>query len=249
MPRAHLCTSCGEDLALIAPRREPHYGWPMIACPGCKANAVRWEGHDRRMWRRTRKRAKAIAGVIGRLGGFALLTVVTLSATAALIEESRWIVGVARLPGPLAVLGFSSDASLAAQRAIWLDHSPIAFVLAGWVFSAFAVAVGLAVLLRHLRWWITVPAWGIWMFCAWAVGMLGVPTVGLLLLPQDGEFLAMLAIGNSDIDEMVAWSIAFVLVAALLMPLAVTVRRVARRLVRRQRWRVRRRIRKWRQTA
>lgn len=260
MPRAHLCTSCGEDLALIAPQREPHYGWPLLRCPTCCAPSVRWEGHERSTWRRWRKRAKAVAGVIGRVGVFALLTILTLSATAALSEETRSLRMSARLPGPLALLGLSrsgtggegGDAARAGfldQRFNWFDNGSNIFLVAGWTFSAVLAGVFLAVLLRHRRWFITIPLWGAWMFGVWAMAFIAVPIIGSWIAPEETHWKGLLAKSLIDAADLAAWCAAFVVVGFATSPLALVARGTVRSLIHRQRWRIRKRIRKWRQTA
>lgn len=252
MPRAHLCTSCGEDLALIAPAREPHYGWPMIRCPSCCAPSVRWEGDERRTWCRLRKRVKAVAGVIGRVAVFGLLTILTLSATATLSEETRSLRLNAAMPGPLALFGLSAGsdgATASSQRADWLDQGQNIFLLTGWSFSAFLASVFLTVLLRHRRAWITVPAWGAWMYAAWAFVFVLIPIIGLWLAPEETHWQGLLAKSALDAADIGAWCAAFALIALGLTPLALMARSTVRALIHRQRWRIRRRIRKWRQTA
>lgn len=253
MPRAHLCTSCGEDLALIAAERERHYAWPLVTCPSCAERSVRTEGADRRIWRRTRKLMKAIAGLLGRSAAFTALTAINLSLVFLIREETQGLRNFAGLPGPLALLGFCaaphSPAALVQARADWFDATQNATLLFLLLLAASLTSVFIVVLVRHRRSWLTIPAWGAWLVLGSAFISLGIPVAGRWLDPSDPSWEGMIAAGAATILDLVAWCAAMTLLTLFTSPAGLIARGIARNFVRRQRWRTRKRILKRRQTA
>jgi hypothetical protein len=208
------------------------------------------------MWRRTRKCVKAFAGLAGRVAVFALLTLMNISACVGLTEEMRNLRLTVGVPGPLALLGLSGPAAGAKNgvlnnltRTEWLDTGQNLFLLCLWAFSGLLAAVFLVVLLRHRRWWVTIPAWGAWLFIVNCFISLAVPALGSWLTPEDHQWDGLFGKGVFDLVDHLSWIAALTIVTMLLVPVAMIAKRTVRGLVHRQRWRTRRRIRRWRQTA
>jgi hypothetical protein len=93
----HLCPQCGLDLARVRARREPHYGFMIVTCPGCLRVAVRrphplrrfWRGLRRLDWVLTLLALNVVAG--GALVGLAVVAVVLfLFATAQFPLGDLW---------------------------------------------------------------------------------------------------------------------------------------------------------------
>jgi hypothetical protein len=208
------------------------------------------------MWRRTRKRVKAIAGLVGRTAVFALLTLMNISACVGLTEETRNLRLTAGVPGPLALLGFSGRSTSVSNsvsnrlaRADWLDTGQNLYMLCLWAFSGLLASVFLVVLLRHRRWWVTIPAWGTWLFVVNCFISLAVPALGSWLTPEERQWDGLFGKGVFDLVDHLSWIAALTVVAMFSVPLAMIAKRTVRGLVHRQRWRTRRRIRRWRQAA
>lgn len=264
MPRAHVCQSCGRDLALIAPAREPHYGWLLVSCPGCASASVRAAGMggDRCAWRKSRKVAKALLGLWGRGMVVGLLTLLMAGAIGTLEEETRQLAmgstgeAVQSWRGPLVLLGVLEPAAggFASTRAGWLSMGGNLFLLVGWGFGCFLSATFLMTLLRHLRWWVVVLGW-----CGWLAGVMMLAQVVLPALAgwvEAGSSSGRPAVGVAvSIERLMrmpgqlAWVAASGVVMAALTPVGLMVRRGAAELVRRQRWRIRKRIRRRNQSA
>lgn len=67
MPKSHICPSCLVELARIRAVPDPHYGLPVVVCPGCKTACVRTKHPDRVFWRSYHRTNIAIRLAIGKL--------------------------------------------------------------------------------------------------------------------------------------------------------------------------------------
>ncbi|MDF1809030.1 MAG: hypothetical protein P1U42_04975 [Phycisphaerales bacterium] len=66
MPKSHICPTCLVELARIRAVPDPHYGLPVVVCPGCNAACVRTKHPDREFWRQYLRTNIAIRLVIGK---------------------------------------------------------------------------------------------------------------------------------------------------------------------------------------
>jgi len=205
------------------------------------------------MWRRMRKRIKAAAGLLGRSAAFAALTAINLSLVFLISDETQVLRNFAGLPGPLALLGFSapthSAAPLAQARADWLDAPQNTVMLFVILLAAMLTSAFIIVLLRHRRYWLAIPAWGVWLAVVSAFIVLGIPIAGHWIDPADQSWGNMIAGGSAVILDLVSWCTAVTVLTLLMAPAGFGVRGIARNSVHRQRWRTRRRILKRKQTA
>ncbi len=55
VPRSHICPSCLTELARVRPITDPHYGLPIVVCPGCTTACVRTPHPDQQFWRSVRR--------------------------------------------------------------------------------------------------------------------------------------------------------------------------------------------------
>jgi hypothetical protein len=78
MALAHVCLGCGFDLARQRPRKELHYGLPMIVCPRCAAPSVRRKHPLMVRWRQFRRVDWAVSILVAKL----LVAVAIAAATA-----------------------------------------------------------------------------------------------------------------------------------------------------------------------
>jgi hypothetical protein len=78
MAIAHICLSCGRDLARVRPTREPHYGLNMIVCPGCGGRSVRRRRAPEADGRSFRRASRALAMLLARLLVTLLLTLLNM---------------------------------------------------------------------------------------------------------------------------------------------------------------------------
>ncbi|MFM9958757.1 MAG: hypothetical protein ACKVZJ_11835 [Phycisphaerales bacterium] len=267
MPRAHLCQACGHDLALISAEREPHYGWPLVRCPTCAAPSVRAAGlgADRTAWRRTRKVYKALLGLSGRSWALVLLTMLMTAAVMTLEEETRSLAGE-NWRAPLVLIGVlpAAPRSYVSSAAEWFQVGSNLFLMVGWLFGCFLSVTFLFALLRHVRWWVLVLGWCLWIVAAlfgsnviipaivsWVeTGSFGLPVAD----PVSGVTRA--SVGSAVALEglmrtpgHIAWCVSSALMMFILTPLGLMVRRLATKLVHLQRWRARKRIRRRNQAA
>ncbi len=83
MAIAHICMSCGFDLARIRPVREPHYGLMIVRCPRCTRAAVRQLHPLLRRWKQIRRVDWSLTMIVLQLviaGVVGLLTLVNVPA-------------------------------------------------------------------------------------------------------------------------------------------------------------------------
>lgn len=251
MAIAHVCTACGEDLALIAPEREPHYGWMLVRCPRCDAPAVRREHAVRALWRRARKRSKAAAGLFGRLGAFAGVSAGVTAWTGVLAAGSA---AFAASPDGLGLTTLIVGAfhAAGANRPIfeqWVGDPGNAAQFIGLVVVSGMAGVFLPVLLRHRRWWAVLPAWGLWLLVLVSVVRLLFPAAWLFVEGGSEADVREMTRFMQGWGEHAAWTlVAWLLTVGAWIP-GVISRGVTARLIRRRRWAMRRRLRQQRRQA
>lgn len=68
MPISHTCPTCLTELARVRALPDPHYGLPVVVCPGCGRAVVRTKHPDRVFWRHKRLLLAGLWSVVWRLG-------------------------------------------------------------------------------------------------------------------------------------------------------------------------------------
>ena len=153
MAASHICMSCGLDLARIQAVVDPHYGLPLVACPDCRAVAVRRTHWITARWRQAMRTFAAIRAILVRLLAAAALMGASVGLVLALEAwaDERGETSVGVLPSIL--LGDH-------VRASDDDRIIAGLVVTAWVAVQAGVGVLLSVGLGH--WRSRVLAWGGW---------------------------------------------------------------------------------------
>jgi hypothetical protein len=60
MPISHICPTCLTEFARVRAVPDPHYGLPVVVCPGCNKGVVRVRHPDRAYWREMRRLRKSL---------------------------------------------------------------------------------------------------------------------------------------------------------------------------------------------
>lgn len=84
MAAAHVCMTCGLDLARLRVRRDQHYGLPLVICPSCATAAVRRKHPLLARYRQARRAGLALFVIAFQLGLVALFTFVNTFAAIAI---------------------------------------------------------------------------------------------------------------------------------------------------------------------
>lgn len=249
MAHSHTCTRCGLDLAHTPVRVELRYAWAMVVCPRCNAPAVRTRHAVTREFRRARKRAKALLGLLGRLALLGAITPSTLLhtfdiATSALaLRASSW------LPAPLVVLGLDRAPDALLARDHWLGTGEARYLLVAGLVGAAMNAVFLRVLLRHIPAWASSLGWTAWLLLWAALVSVVIPGLERLVHAGSAAALPAASLGLSNFQIQAPWIIATGAATFALSPLGTIAARSARSLVRRQRRSMKRSRRARRQSA
>src|SRR5262249_31403891 len=91
MALAHICLGCGLDLARQHPRKEPHYGLPLVVCPRCATACVRRRHPIVVRWRQFRRVDWALSIlVVKMLWALATITATGFTMFGALMLMARW---------------------------------------------------------------------------------------------------------------------------------------------------------------
>jgi hypothetical protein len=136
MAIAHLCSSCGRDLARVRSRREPHYGLRLVSCPDCQSPCVRDEHPVWRGWSRGRRAGTALSVIAARL--FITLILTALNVLATIGSLALWS-EVRSGKAPLGAVSFVvlMFALLALLTGVWLtagfEHIARWKVWMGWL--------------------------------------------------------------------------------------------------------------------
>lgn len=81
MPRSHICPSCLTELARIRAVPDPHYGLPIVVCPGCSNTSVRTRHPDLEFWRGVRRVHFAFRTVFAKVLLMTFLSVILVFLT------------------------------------------------------------------------------------------------------------------------------------------------------------------------
>lgn len=255
MPHAHICPSCGENLALLPAAREPHYGWNLLKCPSCATPSVRSEPALLRGWRKFRKAQAALRGFAGRVlwfgavGGLIIGMSDELARSALVYVHTRGSGGSVGSGLGALLRDMWAGGERAATAMEWVRSPDTPVTLFSWSVGAIMATIGLRALLRHRRWWMAAACWTGLLAGAVVLARVVVPFVGARLLGANGseaaEVLAGLTIST---NEHLAWVTLNGAFTAALTPIGNIGQRTMSSLIRKQRWATRRRIRRSRQS-
>src|SRR5262245_27090216 len=104
MAAAHVCMTCGLDLARVRVQRDPHYHLPLVICPQCRSASVRRRHPIISRFRQARRVALPFIVVAIQLPLIGLFGFLNLMAAFALLmialevprfhdpEEIRWLI-------------------------------------------------------------------------------------------------------------------------------------------------------------
>lgn len=150
MAAAHVCPCCGAALTRMRPQPDPHYGLPLVLCPGCGRAAVRRRDLLQQAWRQGVRANRALgvlctqALVIVGLAAAALGWVTTLASlppTWRTVQDERWLLLAAAatclLTGIWLTAGLSHWRRWVAFVA-WTMLLAILVALDGWLVSTAA---------------------------------------------------------------------------------------------------------------
>ncbi len=171
---AHVCPTCGIDLAGVAPVREPVYALLVKVCPECRGAHAVWQGGKHPItagWRYTRLLMRTLRELWARCIVCAMAVGLTV-ALASLGGELRRA-GFA----PIDILAGDGGRSLAQALAGAIDrHDWIILVLVGVPIAAISGGALQRSLWRHLH-----PL-AVWLLCiALAAAVAGAPGLGRIV--------------------------------------------------------------------
>ncbi len=66
MAQSHICTGCGNDLAMLRAPRDPVYGLPLVVCPTCKRPSVRTRASVERLFRRVQRTRRSVLALLAQ---------------------------------------------------------------------------------------------------------------------------------------------------------------------------------------
>ncbi|MFN0010793.1 MAG: hypothetical protein ACKVS8_04020 [Phycisphaerales bacterium] len=164
MAVAHVCTTCGIDLAGVAPVREPVYALLVKFCPECRGAHAVWEGGKHpttAAWRYTRLLMRTLRELWGRV----LVCAMALGLTLALASLGGALrrAGV----GPSDLLAGEASVSPVQRLASAVETNDwVILVLAGVPLAALAGGALQRSLWRHLH---PMAVWGLCVLLAAAV--------------------------------------------------------------------------------
>jgi len=146
MAISHVCYHCGRDLARHRTAFEPHYHWPVVACPECGRRHLRRRHPMLARWRALCRGWHACLHLVGRLIAIMLLGLAVHWGMRSVIPEMRALIS-----------WFSvSDSARLVHVDFVLDRllPNVAWSLAAIISGAFIAAA-----LRHWKPLIVWPAW------------------------------------------------------------------------------------------
>lgn len=150
MPTHHACAACGYDLSRLRAPPDPHYGLPVVVCPGCALGVVRRRDAMVSGWRQANKAAVAVAGVAVQALVFGLVCLLAMMLVSNIGFSARRDYG----GNPLAVLTIGSRLLRSDEVGPDLLILTVLLVLLG-LFAGVWTRSSLA----HVRpWWV----WGAW---------------------------------------------------------------------------------------
>jgi hypothetical protein len=144
---SHVCVECGHDLARVRARHDPHYGLPLVHCPGCGKVTVRRMHPAWRAWRAFLRVKTSLGLVVFQLAaivGFVAGGIGISEAWGQLIEETQYLLPGEHFPwafplGMTALFSVALGAWLTAGFAHWRAR------FAPWVIY-FALGAGVLAL-------------------------------------------------------------------------------------------------------
>lgn len=159
MAIAHVCLACGADLARIRVIRDPHYGLPIVTCPGCRQACVRRVDPILQRWRAFQPTAAALCALLVQL-----LVMFSLATATALVVDAVPDLFPVRISGNVFDLLY--------------DQSFAALVVG--VTLPVLTGVWMATGLGHWRPWLARAVWGLLIagLLSWDMLRLAFETIG-----------------------------------------------------------------------
>lgn len=144
MAISHACLNCGTDLASVRAVREPHYGLPLVICPGCGAAAVRRRHIIQQRWRSLLRAKKSLIALACQLMALILCLGSTIALCILIVEYPRWFLGDASTEPIAACLPAVMVIAVAVLVGVWLTAG-----LAHWnrvrAWTVFTILIAIGV--------------------------------------------------------------------------------------------------------
>lgn len=164
MPAAHVCPTCGIDLADIAPVRERFYALLVRFCPQCHAPRPVWEGGKHpvtRGWRIARLLIRSLRALIHRAIALGLITIASVGFGSLGSDLGQVQLSPAQLLNPRPGAPGFANLSAVLYRAI--DSAEWVLVtLVGLTVVALVIGILASTLWRHLTLvgaWLMLTTW------------------------------------------------------------------------------------------
>ena len=164
MPAAHVCPSCGIDLADIAPVREQFYALLVRFCPQCRAPHPVWPGGKHpitRGWRTARLLIRSLRSLVHRAIALGFVAGASIGFAALGPDLARVQLSPAQLlhprPGEPGLSSVAATFTRAADTAEWVLIAPVGAALCG-----IALGILASTFWRHLSLlgaWLFLGAW------------------------------------------------------------------------------------------
>lgn len=177
MPAAHVCPSCGIDLADIAPVRESVYALLVRFCPHCRAPHPVWPGGKHpltRGWRTARLLVRSLRALVHRAIALGFVAAASIGFAALGPDLARVNLSPAQLlrppPGAPGLSHLAATFTRAVDTAEWVLVAPVGVALCGITLGILA-----STFWRHLS------LLGAWLFLGLWVALTA-STEGLIVL-------------------------------------------------------------------
>jgi hypothetical protein len=147
--RSHVCIACGHDLARLHAPPDPHYGLPVVVCPGCALACIRRPYTGVALWRSAMRVRRMVVRLFVRLVLLVLFPATVISSSIAIGMTLQTLLG--RDP-TFALLTPSQDQQAGLTE--WLRYYGI-WLLPLWLVASASTGIAFGFVFPHwrLRWW------------------------------------------------------------------------------------------------
>ncbi|MDQ7013330.1 MAG: hypothetical protein Q9O74_05460 [Planctomycetota bacterium] len=163
MARSHICMGCGKELARLRAPPDPHYGLPVVVCPGCGLACVRRPRGGLARWHTFLRALGAGLKLVG--GGMLLVAVLALGLVfCAQVAEG---LDEALVGKPFSAF-FKPDAVVQQRLGDWWTYGGV-WIVPVWGVAWLSIGLLTGVFFPHwrVRWWL--------------VGMAGLTVAGFFI--------------------------------------------------------------------
>jgi hypothetical protein len=143
MAISHACLNCGTDLARVRAVREPHYGLPLVVCPGCGSAAVRNRHVIHQRWRGLLRVSKSLIAAVAQLIALVLCAGGVITLCILIQEETRWFLGGASTEPIAACLPAVMVIAVAVLSGVWLTAG-LAHWKRAWAWAIFTILIAIS---------------------------------------------------------------------------------------------------------